>query len=321
MKFKLYVLCLLLFASFSFTSNVYSNERTVKISITKNPPLVSKDDKGEAIGIYADIIKYIAKQEGWKLQFIPCAWQECQEMLEAGDIDLMMTIAFSEQRAKRFDFTKEPVFNNWASIYRKPLSEIESIVDLEGKKVAVAKGNIHTTKFLDLLKHFGLKAEIIEVDHYPDVFSMIEKGEAVAGVVTRLNGLKYEKIYDVEKTPIIFNPVELFFATLKGKNIGLREAIDRHLKELKNNNNSLYYLSIENWLSARQGAIAFTSKDTSGGRPIIFAGDKDFPPIEFFRNGTPIGLNIDLLQALSIAMGRPIEIRLMDWGKAQKTSS
>ena len=53
--------------------------------------------------------------------------------------------------------------------------------------------------------------------------------------------------------------------------------------------------------------------------PIIFAGDKDFAPIESLEHGEPEGLNVELLHALARAIERDIEIRLMLWTDAQQT--
>jgi len=52
--------------------------------------------------------------------------------------------------------------------------------------------------------------------------------------------------------------------------------------------------------------------------PLIFVGDQSYAPIESLQDGRPEGLNIDMLQALSKAMGRKISIQLMLWNEAQE---
>jgi len=184
MKTKFY-LFLLLVSVYCFHAPIASSvDRVVKVNLSKNPPLVFTDDKGEAAGIYVDIIKYIAKKEGWVLQFEPCKWRECLEKLEDGTIDFLMSVAYSEARGGKMDFTTETVFNNWAYVYRKPGSNIESVVDLDGKKVATLKGNVHSRAFVNVINSFGVNSEIVDVDDYIDVFRSIDDGSAVAGVVT-----------------------------------------------------------------------------------------------------------------------------------------
>jgi len=64
-------------------------------------------------------------------------------------------------------------------------------------------------------------------------------------------------------------------------------------------------------------SLALGSEDQSED-PIIFAGDRNYPPIEYLEQDVPKGLNVDLLRELSKAMGRVIEIRLMQWDEAQQ---
>ena len=61
-------------------------------------------------------------------------------------------------------------------------------------------------------------------------------------------------------------------------------------------------------------SFVFASED-----PIVLAGDKNFHPIEYLDEcDTPKGLNVELINELSKAMGRKIEIRLMQWQEAQQ---
>ncbi len=228
-------------AMICFATSAGSAQRVVAVALSKNPPLIFTDDKGEAKGIFPDILRHIAKAEGWKIQYEPCNWNECQQKLQNGRIDLLMSIAYTKQRAERFDFTGESVFNNWACIYQKPGSDIESVIDLQGKSIATVKGNIHTRKMGNLLDSFNIQSQIVKVGDYPDVFELIDQGKVDVGVVNRVNGMKYGKKFKAEKTPVIFNPVELLFAVTKGKNPDIRSAIDKHMHELKDNKDSVYY--------------------------------------------------------------------------------
>jgi ABC-type amino acid transport substrate-binding protein len=60
-------------------------------------------------------------------------------------------------------------------------------------------------------------------------------------------------------------------------------------------------------------SIVFASND-----PIVLAGDENFHPIEYLDDDTPKGLNVELINELAKAMGRKIEIRLMQWQEAQQ---
>ncbi len=74
-------------------------------------------------------------------------WEKNLEKLEKAEIDLVLDIAESERRAEIFDFNKESVFSNWAIIYVQKNSQIQSILDLKGKKIAAMKGRHFLRRF------------------------------------------------------------------------------------------------------------------------------------------------------------------------------
>ena len=70
--------------------------------------------------------------------------------LEEGKIDVLAAIAYSDERNKQFDFNSETVVMNWGQVYVPEISEIKSFVDLNGKKMAVLKGDIYYHFFIHL---------------------------------------------------------------------------------------------------------------------------------------------------------------------------
>ena len=55
-----------------------------------------------------------------------------------------------------------------------------------------------------------------------------------------------------------------------------------------------------------------------GEKPLVIAGDVNFPPVEYLVKNEPKGLNVELWQELSKAMNRKVDIQLMQWADAQK---
>lgn len=50
----------------------------------------------------------------------------------------------------------------------------------------------------------------------------------------------------------------------------------------------------------------------------MFLGDRNLPPYEFLESSEPKGANVDLMRAVGRVLGRPVELRLMDWADAQE---
>lgn len=53
-------------------------------------------------------------------------------------------------------------------------------------------------------------------------------------------------------------------------------------------------------------------------KPLLFVGDKDYPPLTYLENQQPTGMAVDVVKALAGPMKRPIRIELMDWDVAQQ---
>ncbi len=222
----------------------------LRVGVYQNKPKIFRDDDGRPKGFFIDILEYIAAQEGWRLKYVPGLWEEGLERLEKGQIDLMPDVAYSRERAKRFDFNSVNVWSNWALIYAGRGSKIESLTDLEGKKIAAMRFDISYDDFKSILKSFGIQSAFVEVPDFASVLNLIQEGAVDAGIVSRLYGLQYEQEYDVHRTSIVCCPRNLRFATSKGANQGLIAAIDEHLLTLKSDKQSLYYKSLARWIES-----------------------------------------------------------------------
>jgi len=218
-----------------------------------NPPKIFEDDDGKVVGIFPDLLEYIALQEGWTIKYIKGSWTECLERLENNDIDIMVDVAYSDSRAEKYDFNNFEILTNWGVVYGKDSSLIESLDDLENKKIAVMEGSIHTDGeegIKNLTKKLNINCTFIELENYYQVLEMVEEGGADAGVVNRLFGLLNENEYNIKRTSIIFNPRKLMFAFPKDAEMNkiLIPKIDNHLLALKEDTDSLYYQIIDMYI-------------------------------------------------------------------------
>ena len=225
-----------------------ASNRTVKVGIYQNKPKVFIDSAGNPQGFFIDILNHIASKEGWKLDYVASTWEKNLEKLEKAEIDLILDIAQSEERAELFDFNKEIIFSNWAIVYVQKHSRIQSILDLRGKNIAAVKGDISYQDFRHNLRNLGIYARFVEVDDFSDVFESIAQEKVDAGIISRLYGLQHEDKFNVDRSTVLCCPRNLYFAVPKNKNKDLIEKIDQHLYQLKRDDLSLYYRSLINWI-------------------------------------------------------------------------
>ncbi|MBJ6749135.1 transporter substrate-binding domain-containing protein [Geomonas sp. Red421] len=229
-----------------------ASDRTVTVGVYENPPKIFTSEAGKPTGIFIDLIEHIAEKEGWRLRYVPGTWSEGLQRLQRGEIDLMPDVAYTAEREKIYTFNKIPILSGWSQVYARKGSGIQSILDLNGKRVAGLEKTIQLETVDRLAKSFGLKVTLVPVSNYKAEFQMIAAGQVDAGVTNRYYGLMFARKSGLEDTPIMFDPAPYLFAAQKPTSeeaLQLLDAIDRHLAEMKNNPQSAYYSILKRWTS------------------------------------------------------------------------
>ena len=233
------------FISLILNVNALADKREVRVGVYANKPLVYQDENGEHKGLSIDVLRFVASKENWKLEFVPCSWSECLEMVKRGENDIQVIIAKTPERAKIYDFTSQSLYSLWAQIFIHPDSDIGSWTDLQGKNVAVYKDDLFSETFKKLIMEFGIDCNLLEVESYQSMLKLMKEKKADAGVFIQTFAEPYAIRGIVRRTPIMFNPVPIYYAFPKGKVPELVTAIDRHFKTLKKDKDSIYYQSLD----------------------------------------------------------------------------
>jgi hypothetical protein len=227
----------------------WAESRVVKIGIYENAPKVFTDESGRPTGIFVDIIEYIAGKEGWELQYVQGAWADGLDRLAADEIDLMPDVALTAERERRFSFHKIQVLSSWFQAYARKGSGLQSILDLNGKRVAILEKSVQQEAFTRFSRGFGLDTALVAVADYQTMFEMVARGDADAAVTNKFYGEMHARKYDLVDTAVVFEPSSLFFAAPKNQSKELLDAIDKHLQILKKDTQSPYYAILRKWTS------------------------------------------------------------------------
>lgn len=224
-----------------------AHAREIRVGIYANEPKIFLDSQGHASGIFPDLLREIAEREKWTLQFIPCVWQQCLEMVQTGELDLMPDVAQTESRLQLFEFHQTPALNSWSVVYRNPKVTIQSLLDLKNKSVAVLEDSVQEAYLRDAFHGFGFKANLVLVDSFEEGFAKVQAGQ-IDAVATNYHygGYASDKFRLVE-TPIIFLPSHLFFAAKKATHSDLLTAIDYHLNQWQEDPKSPLFQVIKKW--------------------------------------------------------------------------
>jgi PAS domain S-box-containing protein len=230
-----------------FADNIDS-KRSIRVGIFQNEPIVFQDEGGVAKGLYVDIMNEIAKKENWNIEYVLDSFSGGLDRLKTNDIDIMACVTHTLARDTFADFSGEAVWTFWGTVFVQPGSQIEDVLSLQGKKVAILKNGINGINFLKLCHEFNVTCAIQEMSSFDITLKSVESGESDAAVVNNIFGAMHSSEYEVDKTSIIFSPLDAVFAFPEGKNRDLANIIDAYLHEWKQDKNSTYNLSLARWL-------------------------------------------------------------------------
>jgi PAS domain S-box-containing protein len=214
--------------------------RTVKVGVYENRPKLYTDSHDKKQGIYVEILSSVSHKTGWKIEYIDLEWPEYRSALESGKIDIMPDVAFTKERSEFLYFNKYAVLQSWSQIFVNKNSKIEYFSDLENKKIAVLKGSIQKALIEKILKSLSINTTLVDCRSFKETFLTAAQGKADAALTNNFFGNAFAPVYDLKKTYLVFDSVELHFASLKGKNKDIIDTIDKHLLRLRKENTSFY---------------------------------------------------------------------------------
>ncbi len=229
----------------------------VRVGLYENAPKIYTDKQGKASGLFADILADIAKYENWHLRYVACEWSQCLTMLEKGEIDIMPDVAFSQERAKLFDFHAVSVANSWSQIYVHPDLRTYSLADLSNKRVAILAGGIQQRFFAQLMETGNYAYTPIAANSLDDAYQAVINGEADAVVTNSFYAARNNARYQLLETPIVFLPSTLYFAAPKGRHQDLLNTIDHHLIEWRQDAESPYFDALHRAMAAAPPELLF----------------------------------------------------------------
>lgn len=245
---------LLFFVILFFLTTVAASEtKALRIGIYDNPPKIFLDKNSKPSGFFVDVLNEIAHKENWHLEYVACEWEECLLMLENGKLEIMPDVAYSKEREKHFKFNREVALSNWSVIFANKKSKILSIVDLQNKKLVLLRNSIQHEQLQQIFNLFDVKPIYMYAKNYEEAFSLVQNNDADAVITNRHFGERKRDTQEILKTSILLNPSVLKFAFSRSDdNNHLIQRVDYHLKELKENKNSIYYKSHQKWLNTEE---------------------------------------------------------------------
>ncbi|WP_435748984.1 amino acid ABC transporter substrate-binding protein/permease [Microbacterium sp. PMB16] len=202
---------------------------------------------GELVGIDMDLLRAIAKDQGFEVEIRQLGFDAALQALQSNQVDAVMAgMSITDERKQTFDFS-DPYFTSGIQLGVLEASDIQSLDDLDGKKVAVKTGTQGQTFAEENQDEYGFT--ITPYSDTTDMVDAVKAGQAV-GYFEDFPVLAYG-IQQGSGFRLIGQPElggEYGFAVNKGMNPELIEMFNEGLANLKDSGE--YDEIVDTYLSA-----------------------------------------------------------------------
>lgn len=204
----------------------------VKVDV---PKFGYKDPKTEKVdGFEIDIAKAVAKKifgDENKIQTSAVTAKTRGPLLDSGDVDIdVATFTITDERKKSYNFS-DPYFTDGVGLLVKKNAGIQSLKDLNGKKIGVAQSSTSKKAVQAEADKLGIKVSFLEFGTYPEIKTALDSGRVDCFSVD--GAILYGYLDDSTTIlPDRFSPQDYGIASKKG-NDGLAKVVNDTVADLK----------------------------------------------------------------------------------------
>lgn len=297
------LLVCILFAAFPVKADALQHSPVRSGAEVNYPPFSFVDKEGRANGFSVELMQAALDAMGREVTFRTGPWKEVRGWLEKGEIRALPLMGRTPERERIFDFTFPYMSLHGALVVREGNRGIRDLEDLEGRQVAVMKGD-NTEEFL--LRH-DREIDVQSVVTFKKALRNLSEGMYDAVFIQRLVAIRLIRKHSIDGLEVVPNPVKEFdqdfcFAVKEG---------DRDTLALLNEGLSLV---MANGTFRHLHAKWFAALELPKDRRIVIGGDQNYPPYEYRdENGNPTGFNVAVTRAIARELDLDIQIRLGSW--------
>ena len=172
----------------AFATDSDQQVKTVRVGWLVNNKGFQEGTPGERLSgwgyEYLQTLSYYTK--GWQYEYVSGTFTELMDMLEAGEIDLMPNISYSEEREQKLLFSSNPEGTERYYIYAKPDRDDLAKGDpqaLQGLTIGCNSGVMQTTVGQQWLANEGITCTYKEIDTGSALFDALADDEVDAVIM------------------------------------------------------------------------------------------------------------------------------------------
>lgn len=150
----------------------------LRVGVSTSVPWAMRNKEGELIGFEIDVATRLAKDSGWKVEFIPTAWDGIIPALLSNKTDVIIAgMSVTPERSKSVLFT-QPYSRSGVQVAVNKKSDVKTLADLNsrGIKIAARRG----TYVIQVVREHFPKAKLFQFDDEAQAFQEVLNGNADA---------------------------------------------------------------------------------------------------------------------------------------------
>ncbi|MFA0626904.1 transporter substrate-binding domain-containing protein [Vibrio sp. 10N.222.49.A3] len=161
------------------------NERgSLRVGMSTFVPWAMRNKQGDLVGFEIDVAKRLAEDSGWKVEFVPTAWDGIIPSLLSKKFDVIIGgMSITEARAKSVLFTEPYSHSGVQLAANKELAEgFTQISDFDSRRVKIAARRGAFT--VQVARETFPKAKVLQFDDDAQAFQEVLNGKAHAVIAS-----------------------------------------------------------------------------------------------------------------------------------------
>ncbi|CAH6785602.1 Amino acid ABC transporter substrate-binding protein [Vibrio chagasii] len=161
------------------------NDRgSLRVGMSTFVPWAMRNKQGDLVGFEIDVAKRLAEDSGWKVEFVPTAWDGIIPSLLSNKFDVIIGgMSITEARAKSVLFTEPYSHSGVQLAANKELAEgFSKISDFDSRRVKIAARRGAFT--VQVARETFPKAKVLQFDDDAQAFQEVLNGNAHAVIAS-----------------------------------------------------------------------------------------------------------------------------------------
>jgi signal transduction histidine kinase len=275
----------------------YLPRQKVRVGIFAFNGYHMRDDSGHISGYGYELLQLLARYSNWDYEYVGYdkSWEEMQEMLANGQLDLLTSAHKTPDRESRFAFSDRPV--GYSNIIFTTLPGNErftagSYQSYNGARVGLLRGNSRNQEFAAYAKEYGFTYTPVYYENADALLKALQNRQVDAIVSSNLRAVRNEWILNQ------FSPAPFYAMVPKNKPqllFQLNNAItqlDIYQPEWRSELWNRYYGgSSQTSIPFSVRELAYLKSLTASGKVFTVLMEPDNAPYSYFdQEGKPVGI-------------------------------